>query len=281
MWDVIVFKAQTASTICLTNYAAPLWAGVAACGEGQGTGDLGNLFSPPGPHVHGHDLHQQGPAAHDRLRHPVQQEQVGEMAYGRKEMFNKTTLVAIVKLDDSMKLMCLCPPCSFGMIPTSPLPIHTPLMPSQSIEISLPLNTIGPVMKMDPLNNLQVLKNSIRRKQILWSTFTRVIRNSSSFFLLTCTQVAVKNSIDVFYFSVLIPLNIFFVEDGKMGMSGSHTPLDNTTSHHAVAMTWRRRRRKVRSPQSWASFCGCKSLSLRFKNLISYSQKLWTGSAIL
>lgn len=31
-------------------------------------------------------------------------------------------------------------------------------------------------------------------------------------------QVAVKNSIDVFYFSVLIPLNIFFVEDGKMGM---------------------------------------------------------------
>uniref|UniRef100_A0A7N6BKC5 AP complex subunit beta n=1 Tax=Anabas testudineus TaxID=64144 RepID=A0A7N6BKC5_ANATE len=74
---------------------------------------------------------------------------------------------------------------SFGMIPTSPLPIHTPLMPSQSIEISLPINTIGPVMKMDPLNNL---------------------------------QVAVKNSIDVFYFSVLIPLNIFFVEDGKMGM---------------------------------------------------------------
>uniref|UniRef100_A0A672ZEA0 AP complex subunit beta n=1 Tax=Sphaeramia orbicularis TaxID=375764 RepID=A0A672ZEA0_9TELE len=72
---------------------------------------------------------------------------------------------------------------SFGVIPTSPLPIHTPLMPSQSIDISLPLNTIGPVMKMDPLNNL---------------------------------QVAVKNNIDVFYFSVLIPLNIFFVEDGKM-----------------------------------------------------------------
>uniref|UniRef100_A0A667X1L4 AP complex subunit beta n=1 Tax=Myripristis murdjan TaxID=586833 RepID=A0A667X1L4_9TELE len=72
---------------------------------------------------------------------------------------------------------------SFGVIPTSPLPIHTPLMPSQSIEISLPLNTIGPVMKMDPLNNL---------------------------------QVAVKNNIDVFYFSGLIPLNIFFVEDGKM-----------------------------------------------------------------
>uniref|UniRef100_A0AAQ4PFG7 AP complex subunit beta n=1 Tax=Gasterosteus aculeatus aculeatus TaxID=481459 RepID=A0AAQ4PFG7_GASAC len=72
---------------------------------------------------------------------------------------------------------------SFGMIPTSPLPVHTPLMPSQTIEVSLPINTIGPVMKMDPLNNL---------------------------------QVAVKNNIDVFYFSVLIPLNIFFVEDGKM-----------------------------------------------------------------
>lgn len=49
---------------------------------------------------------------------------------------------------------------SFGMIPTSPLPIHTPLMPNQSIEVSLPLNTIGPVMKMDPLNNLQVMKHS-------------------------------------------------------------------------------------------------------------------------
>ncbi|XP_041749858.1 AP-2 complex subunit beta isoform X2 [Coregonus clupeaformis] len=72
---------------------------------------------------------------------------------------------------------------SFGVIPTTPLPIHTPLMPSQSIDVSLPLNTIGPVMKMDPLNNL---------------------------------QVAVKNNIDVFYFSGLIPLNIFFVEDGKM-----------------------------------------------------------------
>uniref|UniRef100_A0A671NYA9 AP complex subunit beta n=1 Tax=Sinocyclocheilus anshuiensis TaxID=1608454 RepID=A0A671NYA9_9TELE len=72
---------------------------------------------------------------------------------------------------------------SFGVIPTTPLAMHTPLMPSQSIDISLPLNTIGPVMKMDPLNNL---------------------------------QVAVKNSIDVFYFSTLIPLSVFFVEDGKM-----------------------------------------------------------------
>lgn len=56
------------------------FAGVAACSEGQGTGDLWNLFSPTGSHVHGHDLHQQGPAAHDRLCHPVQQEQVSEMS---------------------------------------------------------------------------------------------------------------------------------------------------------------------------------------------------------
>uniref|UniRef100_A0A672KBE9 Adaptor related protein complex 2 subunit beta 1 n=1 Tax=Sinocyclocheilus grahami TaxID=75366 RepID=A0A672KBE9_SINGR len=80
-------------------------------------------------------------------------------------------------------LYFFCCVFSFGVIPTTPLAMHTPLMPSQSIDISLPLNTIGPVMKMDPLNNL---------------------------------QVAVKNNIDVFYFSTLIPLSVFFVEDGKM-----------------------------------------------------------------
>uniref|UniRef100_A0A6Q2YPQ9 AP complex subunit beta n=1 Tax=Esox lucius TaxID=8010 RepID=A0A6Q2YPQ9_ESOLU len=56
---------------------------------------------------------------------------------------------------------------SFGVIPTTPLPIHTPLMPSQSIDVSLPLNTIGPVMKMDPLNNLQVTSNVHR--MVPWS----------------------------------------------------------------------------------------------------------------
>jgi AP-1 complex subunit beta-1 len=29
--------------------------------------------------------------------------------------------------------------------------------------------------------------------------------------------VAVKNNIDVFYFSTLYPLHVLFVEDGKMG----------------------------------------------------------------
>lgn len=33
-------------------------------------------------------------------------------------------------------------------------------------------------------------------------------------------QVAVKNNIDVFYFSTLYPLHILFVEDGKMGELG-------------------------------------------------------------
>ncbi|KAL0588808.1 AP-2 complex subunit beta [Plecturocebus cupreus] len=72
---------------------------------------------------------------------------------------------------------------SFGVISSTPLAIHTPLMPNQSIDVSLPLNTMDPVMKMEPLNNL---------------------------------QVAVKNNLVVFYFSWLIPFIVLFVEDGKM-----------------------------------------------------------------
>lgn len=37
-------------------------------------------------------------------------------------------------------------------------------------------------------------------------------------------QVAVKNNIDVFYFSTLYPLHILFVEDGKMGELGARQP---------------------------------------------------------
>ncbi|KAB0352056.1 hypothetical protein FD754_016913 [Muntiacus muntjak] len=65
----------------------------------------------------------------------------------------------------------------------APLAIHTPLTPDQSIDVSLPLNTLDPIMKTEPLNNL---------------------------------QVAVQNNIDVFYFSCLIPLNVLFVQEGKM-----------------------------------------------------------------
>ncbi|KAM4616525.1 AP-1 complex subunit beta-1 isoform 1-T3 [Polymixia lowei] len=72
---------------------------------------------------------------------------------------------------------------SFGLSPAGPLQVLTPLSPNQTIEVALPLNTVGPVMKMEPLNNL---------------------------------QVAVKNNIDVFYFSCQYPISMLFVEDGKM-----------------------------------------------------------------
>ena len=71
----------------------------------------------------------------------------------------------------------------FGVIPSTPLAIPTPLMPNQSIDVSLHLHTLDPVMKIQPLNHL---------------------------------QVAVKNNRDIFYFSCLILLNVLFVEDGKM-----------------------------------------------------------------
>ncbi|XP_073321759.1 AP-1 complex subunit beta-1 isoform X1 [Pagrus major] len=72
---------------------------------------------------------------------------------------------------------------SFGLAPAGPLQVLTPLSPNQSIEVALPLSTVGPVMKMEPLTNL---------------------------------QVAVKNNIDVFYFSSQYPISMLFVEDGKM-----------------------------------------------------------------
>ncbi|TKC41577.1 hypothetical protein EI555_015855 [Monodon monoceros] len=72
---------------------------------------------------------------------------------------------------------------SFGVVHSIPLAIPTPLMPNQSIDVSVHLHTLDPVMKIEPLNNL---------------------------------QVAVRNNRDTFYFSCLIPLNVLFVEDGKM-----------------------------------------------------------------
>ena len=36
---------------------------------------------------------------------------------------------------------------------------------------------------------------------------------------LTNIQVAVKNNIDVFYFSCLVPMHVLFVEGGQMGRS--------------------------------------------------------------
>ncbi|XP_077996535.1 AP-1 complex subunit beta-1-like [Glandiceps talaboti] len=72
---------------------------------------------------------------------------------------------------------------SFGIIPAAQLLVVSPLNPNQSNDTSLPLNTVGPVLRMDPLTNL---------------------------------QVAVKNSIDVMYFSVVVPMHVLFVEDGQM-----------------------------------------------------------------
>ncbi|XP_063395902.1 AP-1 complex subunit beta-1-like isoform X1 [Mytilus trossulus] len=72
---------------------------------------------------------------------------------------------------------------SFGLIPANPLQVQSPLPPNQSASTSLVLNTTGPIQKMEPLTSL---------------------------------QVAVKNNIDVFYFSSNVPIHVFFTEDGEM-----------------------------------------------------------------
>ncbi|XP_050409879.1 AP-1 complex subunit beta-1 isoform X1 [Patella vulgata] len=72
---------------------------------------------------------------------------------------------------------------SFGLAPSSPLSIQSPLPPNQSASTSLPLSTTGAVQKMEPLMAL---------------------------------QAAVKNNIGVFYFSCTAPLHVLFTEDGEM-----------------------------------------------------------------
>lgn len=73
---------------------------------------------------------------------------------------------------------------SFGLTPASPLQVQSPLIPNHSASTSLQLNTSpNQVQKMDPLLIL---------------------------------QVAVKNSIDVFYYSCTVPMHVFFAEDGEM-----------------------------------------------------------------
>lgn len=71
---------------------------------------------------------------------------------------------------------------SFGLAPNIPLNVPT-VHPNQSFDVSLPLNTNGPVQRMDPPNNL---------------------------------QIAIKNNIDVLYFSIFIPVHIMFLEQGEM-----------------------------------------------------------------
>jgi len=72
---------------------------------------------------------------------------------------------------------------SFGLSPAEPLKVNTPLYPNQSTDVSLPCKTDGAVQKMDPLTNL---------------------------------QVAIKNDVDVFYFACLVPLHMYFDENGLM-----------------------------------------------------------------
>ncbi len=71
---------------------------------------------------------------------------------------------------------------SFGLANTTQLQI-TMLQPNQSQATIMVLNTNGPVMKMQPINNL---------------------------------QIAVKNNIDVSYFSAIVPMHVYFVEDGEI-----------------------------------------------------------------
>jgi len=72
---------------------------------------------------------------------------------------------------------------SFGLLPAQPLQVPTPLTPNQPCDVSLPLKTTGPVQKMDPLNNL---------------------------------QIAIKNNVGVMYFACVVPMNVYYVEDGQM-----------------------------------------------------------------
>ncbi|PVD33080.1 hypothetical protein C0Q70_08529 [Pomacea canaliculata] len=72
---------------------------------------------------------------------------------------------------------------SFGLTPAGTLQVQSPLIPNSNASTSLQLNTTGQVQKMEPLLML---------------------------------QVAVKNNIDVFYFSCTVPMHVFFTEDGEM-----------------------------------------------------------------
>uniref|UniRef100_A0A1I7ZGW8 AP complex subunit beta n=1 Tax=Steinernema glaseri TaxID=37863 RepID=A0A1I7ZGW8_9BILA len=71
---------------------------------------------------------------------------------------------------------------SFGLVPAEPLNLQ-PIKPNQSVNVSLPCRTNGPVQKMDPLTKL---------------------------------MVAVKNEVGVYYFDVIVPLSAYFDENGTM-----------------------------------------------------------------
>lgn len=68
---------------------------------------------------------------------------------------------------------------SFGLAPVQPLFVTSPLFPNQTTATQLVLSTSGPVLKIDPLTNV---------------------------------QVAIKNNIDILYFTCVVPIHVFFVE---------------------------------------------------------------------
>jgi AP-1 complex subunit beta-1 len=72
---------------------------------------------------------------------------------------------------------------SFGLTPTQPLQVTSPLFPNQTISTQLILNTNGSIMKMDPLTNL---------------------------------QIAIKNNLDIFYLNSIVPIYVYFLNDGEM-----------------------------------------------------------------
>ncbi|OAJ41651.1 hypothetical protein, variant 2 [Batrachochytrium dendrobatidis JEL423] len=71
---------------------------------------------------------------------------------------------------------------SFGLVPAAPLDIKTQLFPNQSIEVSLKLKVEGLPVLSTPVNNL---------------------------------QVAVKSTAGIVYFQTLVPLYIFFSDQGS------------------------------------------------------------------
>uniref|UniRef100_A0A2P2I005 AP complex subunit beta n=1 Tax=Hirondellea gigas TaxID=1518452 RepID=A0A2P2I005_9CRUS len=72
---------------------------------------------------------------------------------------------------------------SFGVTPASMSINVASLAAGMTSEVSLQLNTNGPIQRMEPLTNL---------------------------------QVAIKNSVDIFYFAVVMGIHVFFCEDGAM-----------------------------------------------------------------
>lgn len=75
---------------------------------------------------------------------------------------------------------------SFGLVPGQQISQINTIMPNRSANFSLPINTNGPIQKTE---------------------------------LLTTLQVAIKNNIDIFYFTTQIPMHVLFIEDTDINKS--------------------------------------------------------------